>query len=326
MILAGDFGGTKCCLALFNSKQGKLKRVAKTTYQSRDFQSAEEVIADFLTRSGSPKVTRACFGVAGPVFKGVVKFVNLNWKLSGKDLEQRFKIRKVLLVNDLVATLYGIDRLSPSHFFWLQRGKRVKSSPLVVIGVGTGMNEMIAFWDAERGDYIPIPSESGHTDFAPRDYIQIDFLRSLKKKYPSVSWEMVLTGNGLKLIHELLDPKTKHPSFDNPKLSPGPEISLNARKRKCGVCVRTLRMWASMYGAEAGNVALRALAKGGIYLAGSVTEGGLYKFGSREFVSSFAKKPNLGGILRRIPVKIILNKETPLLGAAHLASRKNGLI
>jgi glucokinase len=319
MILAGDFGGTKCNLALFRSGGGNFEMIARKQYLCRDFPTPEMIIRDFLAQHGARRLSCIGFSVAGPVFEGDVEFVNLPWTMSTKRLKRILNVDRAVLVNDLVATLYGIDLLSPSDFYSLQRGSRIEHGTRAIIGVGTGMNEMIAFWDHHQREYVAIPSESGHADFAPRDQNEIELLKWLKKKHKNVSWQMILTGKGLSLVHEFLGPAMNH---GRPVVDEKPEvISNNARVRKCTVCVRTMELWASMYGAEAGNVALRSLARGGIFLTGSVTLAGLHNRGRKQFVKAFSQKAKLRDVLKGVPVDLVLNADAPLLGAAYAATR-----
>lgn len=321
MILAGDFGGTKSVLALFERQKGKLQLFRMQKFPSKSFDSPEDVIRNFLEDNArSIKASVACFSVAGPVFENSVHFTNLNWKFGGESVARMFGIARVILVNDLVATAHSLEMLGPSDLLTLQHGNPVDDANRAVIAVGTGMGELISFWDGVH--HVPIATESGHTDFAPRTEAEINLLRYFKKKYSHVSWEVVLSTRGIREIHEFLGPSQEH-DFNLSETDPAPMIAENVRKGLCSTCIEVLSLWAAMYGAEAGNLALRSLAKGGLYLGGGVSSKLSFKLQEGEFLQAFRQKGrHWRRLLSQIPIHVLLNEEAPLLGAACVANQE----
>ena len=325
MILAGDVGGTKCNLALFEIRCGSLERVAKRRFASKDYGRFEEIAAEFLSQTASErakgragKITAAGFGVAGVVLEQRVRATNLPWVVDGASLAHTLGIKHVLLLNDLEATAHSIELLRPSELCTLNEGVPVPGANRALIAAGTGLGEAILFWNSGR--YIVSATEGGHADLAPRTEKEIELLRFLKKRYDHVSFEVVLSGRGFRTIHEFLDPACKHPSFDVPYADPAPEITRLALERSCTVCGETLEIWTALYGAEAGNLALKALARGGVYVAGGIAPKILPKMKDGTFVRAFCEKEKFGVLLGQIPIHVVLNEDAPLLGAAARAA------
>ena len=325
MILAGDVGGTKCNLALYSQVEGRLQQIAKRRYESRLFSSFDEIIAKFLadistqTREAVPgKLAAAGFGVAGPVIDSRVKATNLPWIVDGPALARLLATEHVVLLNDLEATGYSLAHLQPSEISFLNRGIAAPQATQILLAAGTGLGEAILFWDGRR--YVVASSEGGHADFPPRTELEIGLLRHLKKQHPFVSVELVLSGRGFRTVHEFLDPSVRHPSFDSPGEDAAPEITRLGLEGICRVCVQTLDLWSAIYGAEAGNLALKALARGGVWVAGGIAIKIRKKMEDGTFFRAFCEKEKFGALMAQIPIRMVLNEEAPLLGAASQAA------
>ncbi|HXH66863.1 MAG TPA: glucokinase, partial [Candidatus Limnocylindrales bacterium] len=257
MILAGDVGGTKCNLALFAEKNGKLHVVFKQRFASKDFARFDLIIKEF-TRQAAPhftdeKVRAAGFGVAGPVINNRIHATNLPWVIEADSLSKELGVKTIALMNDLGATGHSLDHLPAEDFVVLNQGTPVPGATRALLGAGTGLGQSILFWDGAR--YRVVPSEGGHSDFAPHTDEQIELLRFMRKRYPQVSWELILSGRGFRTIHEFLSSTVKHTIFDDPDADPAPFITKTGLSKECPVCVQTLDLWTAIYGAEAGNLA-----------------------------------------------------------------------
>lgn len=319
MILAGDVGGTKSNLGLFDLRQGKLVRVAYKHYTSHEYAGLHEVAQDFLRQNGA-KVTAASFGIAGPVENNMVRATNLPWVVDGAEMAKFLGIdrTRVRLLNDLEATAYGIRVMEPSDLEVIYPGTPSPDATQVVIAAGTGLGEGILFWNGK--EHIPVATEGGHADFSPGTDQQANLWKSLKKRNEFVSSETILSGRGFQNIHEFLSPYEKHPGFD-PTTDPAPEITRRALAGECPVCVATLNLWIEIYGSEAGNFALRALARGGIYVAGGIAVKVLPKLKDGRFAAAVRHKEKLEDFLSTIPITVVLNQDCPLMGAAFVAAQ-----
>ena len=315
MILAGDLGGTKTNLGLFDVQQGKLVRVALKRYTSHEYPGLQDIAKDFLSANGA-KVTAASFGIAGPVVNNTVRATNLPWVVDGGAMARFLGLSRVRLLNDLEATAYGIRVMEPADLEVIYAGTPSPEATQVVIAAGTGLGEGILFWDGKQ--HVPIATESGHADFSPSTDQQADLWKFLKKRNDFVSAEIILSGRGFQNIHEFLSPYEKHPGFD-PTTDPAPEITRRALAGECATCVATLNLWIEIYGSEAGNFALRALARGGIYIAGGIAVKVLPKLKEGRFVAAVRHKEKLEDFLSRIPITVVLNENCPLMGAAFVA-------
>ncbi len=324
MILAGDVGGTKCNLALFEARLGTLRRLAQRRFESKNYPHFEEIVGEFVGQiEGSSagersKITVAGFGVAGPVIDRCVRATNLPWLVDGASLERILGIPRVLLLNDLEATAHCLELLRPSELCALNEGTPAAQANKALLAAGTGLGEAILFWHGEG--YVVAATEGGHADFAARTDQEIELLRFLKKRHAHVSWETVLSGRGFRRIHEFLDSAVRHPSFEAPDADPAPEITRLALTGGCPVCVKTVDMWTAIYGAEAGNLALKALARGGVYVAGGIAAKILPKLKDGTFLRAFSDKGRFGIFLGQIPIYVVLNEDAPLLGVAAQAA------
>lgn len=326
MILGGDIGGTKCNLALFQEAEGSaLQPVFQRRYVTRDFSRFEDLTEHFLRRAAQQgiltvgrEVRAAGFGVAGAVVEGQLHANNLPWTLNTPELARRLGmgLENIVLLNDVVATAWSLDRLPAKDLAVLNQGVLQPGATRALMAVGTGLGEALLLWDGRQ--YRVSPSEGGLAGFSPRTDREIQLLIYLKKRLPQVCNEDVLSGRGIRAIHEFLDPSVRHPSFDGSGDS-AREISEQASQHSCPVCVATLDLWTEAYGSEAGNLALRALAFGGVYVAGGIAPKILSKMKDGKFFSAFCDKTKLGPVLARIPIYVVLNEDAPVWGAAHQA-------
>ncbi|HXJ45629.1 MAG TPA: glucokinase [Candidatus Dormibacteraeota bacterium] len=323
MILAGDVGGTKCNLALFQEKDGKLTPVFKQRFRSKDFAQFDLIAKEFArqaaTHLAGEKILAAGFGIAGPVINNRVRATNLPWTIDAAVLSQELNVSHIVLLNDLGAWGHSIEYLDPKQFLVLNEGKPEPGGTRALLAAGTGLGESLLVWDGKR--YQVVPSEGGHSDFAPHTEQQIELLRFMKRRYPQVSWELILSGRGFRTLHEFLSTTVKHSAFDDPDADPAPEITKNALAQTCPVCVETLDLWTDIYGAEAGNLALKVLALGGVYVAGGIAVKILEKMKDGHFFQSFKDKWHFENLLKNMPVSVITDENAPQLGAAYEALR-----
>jgi glucokinase len=321
VILAGDVGGTKCNLALFAEKNGKLEFVFRERFASKEFAQFDLIIREFSRRAahylGQEKIRAAGFGVAGPVIDNRIHATNLPWIVDAEILAQEVGVKSIVLVNDLGATGHSLEHLPPEDFCVLNGGTPVPAASRALLAAGTGLGEGILFWDGNR--YKVVPSEGGHSDYSPRSDQQIELLKFMRHRYPQVSWELILSGRGFRTLHEFIAPSVKHPIFEDPDADPAPFITKSALERSCPVCVEALDLWTNIYGAEAGNLALKVLALGGVYVAGGIAVKILPKMKDGTFFKAFQDKWHFEKMLADVPVSIVLNESAPLIGAAYEA-------
>ena len=321
MILAGDVGGTKCNLALYSEKNGKLTPVYRQRFASKEFAQFDLIVKEFSRQAApylaSDRIRAAGFGVAGPVIKNRVRATNLPWTVDTESLIESIKVKQVVILNDLGATGHSIEHLPPEDFCVLNVGKIEHGGTKALIAAGTGLGQSILVWDGNH--YQVVPSEGGHSDFAPHTELQIELLRFMRRRYPQVSWELILSGRGFRTLHEFLAPNVRHATFEDPDADPAPEITRQGLDKSCPVCVETLDLWTSIYGAEAGNLALKVLALGGVFVAGGIAVKILDKIKDGTFFKSFQDKWKFEGLLNNIPVSVVLNESAPLIGAAYEA-------
>jgi glucokinase len=323
MILAGDVGGTKVHLALFDFTDGNLKHTRDQIFPAKQYAGLEEIVKEFVV---SEKVTAACFGVPGPVRDGRLRLTNLPWTLDSRELALDLGIDYIFLINDLQANGYGIAELGADQIFTLSEGDTRQVGNRGLISAGTGLGEAFLVWDGR--DYVPYPSEGGHSDFAPRNEDEIDLLRFLRQKYNGrISFERVVSGQGLTNIYEFLrDGKgIEEPVWLAERMrqeDPNAVITESALKAKSELCEKTLDMFVSAYGAEAGNLALKVLSVGGLYVGGGIAPRILEKLKDGTFVKAFTDKGRMSQLLVNIPVRVILESRTALIGAAAYAEAR----
>ncbi len=320
MLLAGDIGGTYIRLALFGDEADAGLLLEKTLI-CNEHESLIEAVRWFLKEETS-QINAACFGVAGPVSEGRCQVTNLPWMIDSAELSCKLDISSVTLLNDLEAMAYGILDLKEEDFFSLNTGRVDPSGNRAVIAAGTGLGEAILFWDGVQ--HRPSSSEGGHCDFAPRNENEIHLLRYLLKHYQHVSYERVLSGSGLHNIYRFLEESEQNAKVDQvserlEQEDPGSVISALALAHQSERCVKALDLFVSIYGAEAGNLALKTLATGGVFIGGGIAPKILEKLKDGAFMKAFLAKGRFASALENIPVKVILNDLTALLGAARFA-------
>jgi glucokinase len=321
VILAGDVGGTKCNLELFSEKNGELELVYEHRFASKEFADFDLIVKEFSRLAapylGADRVAAAGFGVAGPVIDNRVRATNLPWRVDVRTLQRELRVDPIILMNDLGAWGHSIDHLRRDEFCVLNAGKPEPGGTRALLAAGTGLGQSILAWNGHG--YRIVASEGGHSDFAPHTEQQIELLRFMRRRYPQVSWELILSGRGFRTIHEFLSSTVKHASFEDPDADPAPEITRNALANLCPVCVEAVNLWVSIYGAEAGNLTLKVLALGGLYVAGGIAVKIIEKMKDGTFLKSFTDKWHFEELLSNIPVLVVLNESAPLLGAAHQA-------
>ena len=323
MILAGDVGGTKVHLALYDFTKGSLQHTRDARFPARDYSGLEEIVKEFL---GADEVTSACFGVPGPVRDGRLRLTNLPWTLDSRELAHNLKIQHVFLINDLEANGYGIAELKPDQIYTLSEGDPSQIGNRALIAAGTGLGQGLLIWNGKQ--HIPMPSEGGHTDYGPRNEDEIDLLRFLKQKYSGrVSYERVISGMGLTNIYDFLRDVRgmEEPKWLGDRLAAGdPNVIITemALAAKSEICERALDMFVSAYGAEAGNLALKVLSIGGLYIGGGIGPRILEKLKDGTFMKAFTDKGRLSQLLINMPVRVILESRAALLGAAAYAEAR----
>jgi glucokinase len=326
VILAGDIGGTKCNLAVFEEHSCSLQLVFKRRYATSEFSSLEKLIERFFCECAAEtsvalegNIAAAGFGVAGAVVDGRLVANNIPWELTASALARHLKldIKQLALINDLVATAYGLAHLTPQDFLVLNAGTPQINGNQALIAAGTGLGEAMIIWDGTA--HRASPSEGGAADYAPRTEREIQLLHFLKKRMERVSCEEIFSGRGFRKLHEFLNPAVVHATFSETESASASEITQNALGGTCPVCVEVLDWWIDAFGAEAGNLALRVLAYGGVYFAGGIVLKILSKLEKSSFCRSLADKGRLSSVLSKIPISVVLNEDAPLLGAAYQA-------
>jgi glucokinase len=325
MILAGDIGGTNARLAYFQPENGHLQLISERVFPSREYHELGEIVSKFLEDSATrPEV--ACFGIAGPVHNGRVETSNLPWIIEQSRLAKQIQLPATLLINDLEANAWGIGALGPDDLVPLNRVAPSVGNQ-AVIAPGTGLGEAGLFWNGSKHEVFAC--EGGHADFAPQGDVQIELLRFLESRYGHVSYERILSGPGLVNVYEFLREKGSgdEPAGFHGQLTqedPAAAISRAALDGTNRLAEQALNLWISVYGAEAGNLALKAMATGGIFLGGGISPKILPKLTGPLFMSAFLEKGRLRPLLQSIVVQVITNDKAGLLGAARCAAEKSG--
>jgi glucokinase len=293
-------------------------------YPSLKYAQFADVIAEFLRdaaevlgASPAGKVTAAGFGVAGPVIGRGVRVTNVDWSIEAAALERQLATPHVVLMNDLEATAYSLPWLGSADMVSLNAGVPASQAPQALIAAGTGLGESTLHWC--DGRYAVTPTEGGHSDFAPRTEQEVGLWRHVKQTNKFVSVELIVSGRGFQTIHQFLN-AAEHANSHQPGVDPA-EITRRGLEGSCPICVQTLDLWTSIYGAEAGNLALKAFARGGMFVAGGIAPKILPKMKDGTFLRAFREKEKFEELLSRIPVQLVLNEDAPLLGAAAEASR-----
>lgn len=321
MILSGDVGGTKTRLGLFSGDRRPGRAVAEAAWRNSEYPDFETILEEFLARTGRP-VRGACIGVAGPVVDGRCRLTNLPWVIAEKGIAERFSIPSVRLINDLEATARAVPLLSPADLKTLNPGRPVPEGNRAVIAPGTGLGEAFLTRDGER--YRAHATEGGHADFAPGSALEGDLLAKLKKECGHVSTENVCSGKGIARIYRFL--RSRETGDEPPELAeklgraddPAPVIVAAAASGApaSNLCRKTVELFVSILGAEAGNLALKVSATGGLYLAGAISLAVLPFLEQGGFMEAFRRKGRLAEFMSRIPVSLILEPNPALIGAA----------
>jgi glucokinase len=335
MILAGDVGGTKVHLALYSFTGGRLAKLRAQKFPANEYATLDNVVKAFLalgseaeTQSEKAQIAAACFGCPGPVRDGRLKLTNLPWTLDARELQRSLGINHIFLINDLEANGFGIPELAPEKIFTLHEGDPHAVGHRGLVSAGTGLGEALLIWDGKVRQHVPLPSEGGHCDFAPRNDREIALLQYLQRTLNGrVSFERVVSGLGIKNVYAFLrdDQKMDEPGWLKERMDtedPNAVIGECAENGTSDICRETLQIFTSAFGAEAGNVALKVLAMGGIYLGGGIAPKILKTMQDGRFLQAFLDKGRLSPLLENMPVRIILDETCALLGAAAYAEAR----
>jgi len=316
MLLAGDIGGTKTLLGLYDGEAVRPRALLVRTFSTLDYTDLPSMIRAFLDDPEAPRAPLECatFGVAGPVLGDSATLTNVPWRVEARRVADAFGVRRVHLLNDLEAMAWSIPVLAESEVHVLQEGVARRGGNIALIAAGTGMGQALLHWVNDR--FVPSPSEGGHADFAARTEREVALMRDLTARYGRADVEHVVSGRGFVNLHRVAHraPCAAGVHIDAPD-APA-LISAAALERRCEGCVETLEMFVDAYGAEAGNLALRTVSTGGCFVGGGIAPKILPALTTGDFMRAFLAKPPLDGLLAKMPVKIILNAQAGLLGAA----------
>lgn len=342
IILAGDIGGTKTLLRLAEKQSDKLEVLYEQRFAGANYASFSDVLREFLAQAethlgGLPTLSAACLGIAGPVFdRGsqlTAQLTNLGWSFDSDRLAEEFDIAKVSLINDFVAVGYGVLGLQPHDLHTLQDGNLVERSPIGVIGAGTGLGEAYLGWNGDR--YEVYATEGGHTDFAPRNELEIELLKYLRKRHDRVSVERVVSGKGIVAIYQFLRDRQAAPEsseiiekvhqWESGDIESGAAAAIaNAALANCGInsethvdhlATQTMQVFIEAYAAEVGNLALKLIPNGGLYIAGGIAPQILPLLQDGTFLRILKSKGRVSPVLEDVPIHIVLNPEVGLIGA-----------
>ncbi|HEX8152896.1 MAG TPA: glucokinase [Thermoanaerobaculia bacterium] len=304
-IIAGDIGGTKTLLRCVEAS-GEIS--AEQRFESGEFSSFDELLRAFTGRCAGT-IDAACFAVAGPVFDERAEVTNLGWKMAARELSSAFSIARVTLINDFYAIALGVPLLGEDDLLSLHKGRRAAKAPMAILGAGTGLGQANVVFDND-GDWTVIPSEGGHADFAPQDERQTQLLLRVIERHGHASWERVCSGMGLTNIYEFLTGRGEEPA----RIAELAEVGESA-------ALETFAMFVDIYGSEAGNMALRVLARGGVFLAGGIAAKNVRFFADGRFIEAFLRKGRFRDVLEDVPVDLVVNEQVGLIGAVEGARR-----
>lgn len=318
MILAGDIGGTNTRLAIFEGDA----LLVEEKFPSKNYQNLEEIV-DRFSKNHPHKISKACFGIAGPVREEKCQTTNLPWMVDAKHMRSRLGISALSLLNDLEAKAYGLKVLKGQELLLIQKGNPGQKGNQGLIAAGTGLGEAGLYWDGK--EHHPFACEGGHTDFAPRDALEIELLVYLQKKYSHVSYERIVSGPGIPLLYQFLIETGKEKALPQVQeaihTKEAPLVIGKWAKEKDPGCMRAIDWFFSIYGSEAGNLALKVLGLGGIYIGGGIAPHFIDVLKNGSFLSSFSNKGRFKPLLESIPITIILNDDASLLGCAYFARK-----
>jgi glucokinase len=322
MILAGDVGGTKTLLGVFDRDAARPRPVRVAEFATLDYRDLSEMIDELTTSEAATRgvsIDGACFGVAGPVIGGTAALTNVPWMVDARTIADRFGFARVDLLNDLEAMAHGVTVLQAAELHVLQAGESRPDGNIGLLAAGTGLGE--ALLHNVGGRFIPSPSEGGHADFAARNEREIRLLRRLIARFGRAQVEDVVSGPGLRNIHDVTHAGGCRGGVDLESRDAPAAIAAAALEHRCDGCVEALEMFVEAYGAEAGNVALRAVSTGGLFVGGGIAPKILPAMSDGRFIGAFREKAPFESMLAAMPVRVILNPETGLLGAAVFAAR-----
>ena len=316
-VLAGDVGGTTTRLGVFECRPGRPAPVVARTYRTREFATIEAMTKSFLADTGIPSssIAAGCYGAAGPVIDGAATLTNAPFRVDARTIAETLGVARVCLLNDLEALAHAVPVLADDEVCVLQQGRANRSGAIAIIAAGTGLGEAVLY---PTGDgFVVKASEAGRSDFAARTETDIAVLRALTRECGRAALEQVVSGSGLVAIHRALQRDGCDAGIDFAATDAPSAITNSAITHSCATCVQTMTVFVEAYGAEAGNLALRTLATGGIYVGGGIAPKILQLLTRGEFVTAFRAKPPFTVLLESIPVKVILNSDAGLLGAAR---------
>lgn len=323
-LLAGDIGGTKTLLRLEEYTSTETVVVQEQSYPSAAFNHLNPMVKQFLAQAQSDAPSAACFAIAGPVQNDCSVVTNLSWNLDARQMETELGIPQVRLINDFAAVGYGILALQPTDVVVLQDQPAIAQAPIAVLGAGTGLGEALLIWG--EGGYDVVATEGGHADFAARTDLEIGLLTFLRSRHGRVSAERVVSGQGIQAIYEYLRASDVVPSSPTVELQlqqedPAAVIARHALDHSDALCTQALALFVAAYGAEAGNLALKSLPYGGLYLAGGVGAKILPKLQDGTFMHNFLDKGRMRSLLETLRVSLIINPRVGLMGAALYARK-----
>lgn len=320
-IISGDIGGTKTLLQLLEVRGGVTRVVVERRFEALAYPTFDAMFGEFSALDAGG-VDAACLGVAGPVLGRRARITNLTWEIDADNLERAYAVGRVILVNDFFAVAAGVPHLVEEDLVAINRGLRDRGSPIGILGAGTGLGEAIVVPEGRR--WRVVPTEGGHTDFGPRDAQQRELLSVLEARYGHVSYERLLSGHGLVNIFTFLRDR-KYRGETAPRDLTAEDVNLPAAiaadaDRGDPLALETFDIFIDIYGAEAGNLALKTLARGGIYIAGGIAAKHVARFLDGRFMEAFVAKGRFEALMREIPVDLITNPKVGLVGAAAIAS------
>jgi glucokinase len=322
MILAGDIGGTKTLLGLFDCDSARPAQRATNEFRTLDYPGLPAMIDEFIgAQRPTPTIERAAFGVAGPVIDQVAEMTNVPWRVDAAEIKARFAFHQVRLLNDLESLAYSVPVLGADELQQLQAGGGRTDGNMSVIAAGTGLGVSLLHW--LDGSYVPVPSEGGHSDFAARTDREIEFLKFLRRRYGRAEIEHVLSGPGLVNLSDFTHRTGRCAMLlahgDKPDLAA--EVTKSALAEACACCVEALDMFVAAYGSVAGNFALSAVSRAGVFIGGGIAPKILPALQRNTFLTAFNDKPPMSHLLEAMPIQVILNADAGLLGAAVYASQ-----
>ena len=320
IVLAGDIGATKSNLALFKVEGGNVASLQEAQYKSQEYKNIIELTNTFI--KNIPLPDSICFGVAGPVLNGHAKLSNIMWEIDSNELSNHFGVKNVQLINDLEATAYGLAMLTEKDIAEIHKGNDAAVGNAAVIAPGTGLGEAGLYWDGNY--YHPFATEGGHCDFAPRNQFDFELYNFLQKKFGHVSWERLVCGPGIVNIYDFLrdEKKREEPEWLKEKYKNGDAAAvISQHVKQSEICKETMQLFIRYLAYESANLVLKLKATGGLFIGGGIAPQIVSLFENNVFYSSFCQSGRLNYLLEKVPVKIILNTKTALLGAAYYGAK-----